>query len=857
MPVAAILPELLAVIEHGDCILSAPPGAGKSTFLPLKLLSLPCFANKQILLLQPRQVAVRAIANFLATSLGEKVGHRVGYQMRGESAISASTRLCVITEGLLIAKLQTDPALSEVGLIIFDEFHERSVQSDIALGLSLEVQRGLRDDLRLLVMSATLNTNELATLMPTAKQLASTGRSYPISYLYKPIKATSIVAQKMAKRPLGSASGDSGFVTAVVNAVVEAHTQYSGNILVFLSGAGLINKVKAALDRLTFCDSTSETVVAPLYGALTQKQQQQAIEVPPPGTRKIVLATNIAETSLTIDGVNIVIDSGREKTQRFVVARKLNQLSEQFISKASSIQRAGRAGRQQAGICYRLWSQEQQQFLQENTPAQITQVDISQTLLVLLEWGSSFDELPLIDRPIKAQVDYARELLMQLGLLNPSGYISPKGKKASQFNTHPRLARMLTDATTHANRSLALLSAIVVAAIDAKSLSTLAGSIDIVAQCRYVIGQFAGASQPKGMAELRKDINRMITQLGIVGVGTNELSTLGKLPDLSGLIANVLMSAFPDKIGRKRKLEGYVLADGTGAEFMGEDECSSPEWIIATHSQLTHKTNGLIRQYCEIPQGSLTHYLDANTQTGMQQYWDESLAKVVAKEVSKLGAIELSSQACRLHTNAQTAALMIKQVRKRGLYSLLGKANVLLSRVRLAKHLDTNNSLELPDVSPESLLETLEIWLIPYLSNISTWQQLEQIHWFEVINALLRYSQQQYLVENFPIYYVAPTGNQHKLDYSEDGKVTLAIRIQELYGLSTHPTIGKGKLPITLSLLSPGHREIQKTADLATFWTGSYFAVQKEMKGRYPKHFWPDKPEAAIATTKTKKNMGT
>ncbi|MFT4653668.1 MAG: ATP-dependent helicase HrpB [Patiriisocius sp.] len=844
LPIEAITPELLSVIEHTDCILSAPPGAGKSTYLPLQLLLLPCFANKKILLLQPRQVAVRAIANFLAFSVNENVGQTVGYQMRGESSVSDKTRLCVITEGLLVAKLQSDPELSDVGLIIFDEFHERSVQSDIALGLSLEVQCGLRDDLRLLVMSATLNVAELAILMPEAKQLSSTGRSYPIDYLYTPVPS-------FTNSQRSNFNANTQLINTVVSTVGHAYSNYDGNILVFLSGAGVINRVKTALDRLDL----NNVLITPLYGALSSQQQKQAIDIPPTGLRKIVLATNIAETSLTIDGVNIVVDSGREKVQRFVVARKLNQLIEQMISKASSIQRAGRAGRQQSGVCYRLWTQEQQQFLQENTPAQITQVDISQTLLTLLEWGTDFEQLPLINKPTKAQIEYAFGLLKLLGLVNNKHQITADGKLACQFNTHPRLARILVNAAQHAGEPFKLLSAIVVAVIEGKTLEPIVGSNDIVVQCRYVAAQLASKTQQKGLFEYRKDIARIAKQLGIGHVSSLSLTKLLNQHEMVESTANILLTAFSDKVGRKRINAGYILADGTGAEFMQNDEHEEPEWIICTHTQLSHKINGIVRQYCEISGNALSTFIDTNTHTNKQQRWNESLAKVVCKQVVSIGAIEISSQACSFTANSETSSLILSQIRKKGLHTLLGKANTLISRMQLVKHLADEHLENFPDVSESSLTNTIEIWLAPYLTNIITWQQLSILNWVDIVKSTLTYSQQQYLGDNFPTHFIAPTGHQHKLDYSEEGKVTLAIRIQELYGLGQHPTIGKSKLPITLSLLSPAHREIQKTADLPNFWTGSYVAVQKDMRGRYPRHYWPDRPETALPTTKTKNKM--
>ena len=838
LPVQDIASELLEQIATRDCILSAPPGAGKSTYLPLQLLSLGCFSKQQILLLQPRQVAVRSIANFLASQLNEKVGGTIGYQMRGESSFSDKTRLLLITEGLLIAKLQADPELSTVGLIIFDEFHERSVQSDIALGLSLEVQSGLREDLRCLVMSATLHIKDLKNLMPQAKILSSQGRAFPIDYHYRPVMASE-VNRKWALED------------KIVDTIKEAHDKHAGNILVFLSGAAVINSIQAKLNSLLL----AETTIAPLYGGLNAQQQKQAIELPIHGKRKIVLATNIAETSLTIDGVNIVIDSGREKVQRFHIARKLNQLSEQMISKASSIQRAGRAGRQSPGVCYRLWTKEQQQYLLENTPAQITEIDLSQTLLTLLEWGTNFNQLPLIDKPSHAQIEYAFSFLQALGLVNAQRQIVEKGKQANKFNTHPRLGTLLVYASEVSDRQqeIKVLSAVLVAVIEGKPLGRLLGSNDIIVQCKYIFYHLPATKKPSGTIEYYKDIKRLLAQLG---VKTNsEKTNMVPFDELYHHIPQILLRAYPDKIGFKRQNASYILADGTGAEFISEDERFIPQWIICTNTQLTHKTNGVIRQYCELPELLCDNFIEANSVEEFTQNWDENLAKVVCKKTKRLGAIEISSQASKLIANDLTKVILIKQIKSKGLSTLIGKANKLIQRMCLAKEMDAAFLENFPDVSIEYLQGTIEEWLEPYLIGIISWQQLTQLHWVDIIWSMLSYQQQQYMNEYYPALFCAPTGNRHQLDYSEAGKVVLSIRVQELFGLSTNPCVGKACLPITFSLLSPGQKEIQKTADLTGFWSGSYSAVKKEMKGRYPKHFWPDDPENSIPTTKTKKKM--
>lgn len=838
MPIEEIAAELLEHIATSNCILSAPPGAGKSTYLPLQLLLLPCFSEQQILLLQPRQVAVRSIANFLASQLNEKVGNTIGYQMRGESSFNEKTRLLVITEGLLIAKLQADPELSAVGLIIFDEFHERSVQSDIALGLSLEVQSGLREDLRCLVMSATLDLNDVKRLMPEAKIMSSKGRAFPIDYHYRPVMASKVTRRWALE-------------DTILDTIKEAHDTHTGNILVFLSGGAVINRIQAKLKTLFL----AETTIAPLYGGLSSQQQKQAIELPVLGTRKIVLATNIAETSLTIDGVNIVIDSGREKVQRFHIARKLNQLSEQMISKASSIQRAGRAGRQMPGVCYRLWTKEHQQYLLENTPAQITEVDVSQTLLTLLEWGSDFNQLPLIDKPSHAQIDYAFSFLQDLGLVNTQRQIVKKGKQANRFNTHPRLGTLLVYASEASDRlqEIKVLSAVLVAVIEGKPLERLVDSQDIVVQCKYILHHLPAIKKPSGTLEYYKDIKRILAQLGVKA--NNEKLSIIPSDELAHRISEILLRAFPDKIGFKRQNASYTLADGTGAEFISEDERLNPQWIICTNTQLTHKTNGVIRQYCELSKPLCDSFIETNSVEGYTQSWDENLAKVVSKKTKCLGSIVIASHASKLIANDLTKTILIKQIKRKGLSTLIGKANKLIERMCLVKEIDATFVENFPDVTIKNLIETVDEWLDPYLIGLTSWHQVTQLQWSDIIWSMLSYPQQQYMNEYFPTHFCAPTGNRHQLDYSEPDKVVLAIRVQELFGLSANPSVGKARLPITFSLLSPGHKEIQKTADLTRFWSGSYSAVQKEMKGRYPKHFWPDDPANSKPTTKTKKKM--
>ena len=871
LPIAPIVPDLSEKIAEQDCILVAPPGAGKSTYLPLQLLKVMAFAKQQIIMLQPRQVAVRGIAHYLASQLGESPGETVGYQMRGEAKFSARSKLLIMTEGLLSARIQQDPELKGIGLIIFDEFHERSVYSDIALGLSIEVQQAFRNDLRLLVMSATLDIVPVKQLMHSAAVFESKGRAYPIEYIYRPlIKQTTLGAYQSAKAI---------YVKHIVNVIGEAVATHSGHILVFLQGAAQINSV---FNALTSSVVSQQLIVKPLYGGLSTKAQLEAIKPVPKGIRKIVLATNIAETSLTIDGVTVVIDSGLEKVQSLNLARKASQLNEQMISKASSIQRAGRAGRQQAGVCYRLWSEQQQQFLIEKSLPQITQVDISPYLLSLLEWGSSFDELPLIDTPSKAQIDYALDNLRLFGFVDAQGIITNDGKVAAKLNTSPRLAKVaLTNESNKATfkRPPAYIRALLTAVLEGKPLYHETNSLDIHMQLRYLLTQKNHL--------LHKEVKRcmpVIMKHNQYGASheSNDSAILSYID--SHDFAAFMLSVFPDRIGINRGDNSYILTNGVGVTFYAKPSehgsIAMPEWIVCMDLAAKGKTvgsqsrqfksananslaNNEIRLYFAVPSKVMDAYVIEHAQSQIKLIWDEKLERVSARKVSSLQAISLAQQtiplleAMSLNVNSQSqlVAILLLQIRKRGLSTFLSKATQFINRVALAANVSNDTSLNLPEMSISGLESTMEDWLSPYLQDISTLQQLVTLDWQSIIKTMLKWDQQQYIDTHFPNYFIAPTGNKHKLNYKLNGDVELAIRLQELYGLNDTPKLGQGKQLVTLSLLSPAHREIQKTKDLEGFWKGSYKDVQKEMKGRYPKHFWPDSPATSQATTKTKKHM--
>jgi ATP-dependent helicase HrpB len=879
LPIASIVEQLLQKLDNTDCILVAPPGAGKSTYLPLKLLQSGKYKNQQIIMLQPRQVAVRGIAQYLSSQLGQAVGQTVGYQMRGESKLSANCELIIMTEGLLSARIQRDPELHNVGLIIFDEFHERSVFSDIALGLSLEVQQGLREDLRLLVMSATLDITPIEKLLENPAIIETTGRVYPIGYHYRPILSATNTRQ------IGNKTQQ--FNLHLLSVIKEAIESDQGDVLVFLSGAGEIQSAMNTIRQAQL--SNSEKInVHPLYSGLPLKAQLLAIRPSADNERKIVLATNIAETSLTLDGVGIVIDSGLEKVQRFNLARKASALNEQMISKDSSVQRAGRAGRQQAGVCYRLWSEQQQQFLIEKSPPQITQIDVSPYLLMLSEWGTNFNDLPLIDKPSQSQLDYARNLLFGFGFINSQGSITPKGKLAAQFNTHPRIANLLVYAVNEIlNADHLYIFSLIASLLEGKPLSREVASIDLQAQLHYLISHQHHLLHKEAKRWFKKLTRFINSEMSLPKADTSEMVNYVDSPEFISHMLNV----FTDNIGKRRDAsDDFLLHSGAGVELpkFGVESLGRHDWIVCLeftvtssknriqnnngHFQKQANHNSLIRLLLPVPASAIDTFLNSQEKTSMEVLWDENLQKVSAQKVERFGSIVLAKQKASLvqATELEIAIsdkitqLLLDQLHKRDLASLLVKASNLINRINLAKShqatdmhetKDAQAKVTFPDLGKDNIHSVIEASIIPYLHKITSWQQVEALNWHEIILSSITWEQQQFLKQNYPVEFCAPSNNKHKLQYTAEGEVILSIRLQELYGLADTPTVGRGKQKIVLSLLSPAHREIQKTKDLAGFWQGSYSEVQKDMKGRYPKHFWPDSPANAQATTKTKKHM--
>lgn len=814
LPVVSIKSRLLEEIDHSNVILSAPPGAGKSTVIPLWLLAHHRFKNKKILMLQPRRVAVRAIAGYLASQLGEPVGQTVGYRIRGESKTSHNTRLEILTEGLLTRKLQQDPELADTAVVIFDEFHERNLHSDFALALCLESQAALRDDLRLLVMSATLDELGLEAVLPDAARLQSEGRSFPIEYRYHVPPSAQQWLPFMAN-------------------IIRQALALEGGVLAFLPGAGEIRK----LAELLSSQLDSNVRLHCLYGELGKQAQMAAVAPLPAGMKKLVLATNIAETSLTIEDISQVVDCGLEKVARFDLNQGVTHLNTQRISQASATQRAGRAGRTGAGICYRLWGQEQQARMATQSQPQVLLADIAPLMLEAAAWGTELTALPLLDPPSLAQLAQGRKLLEQLQAVDAGGRITSHGKAMCQLGCHPRLANMMLHAKQQGPSSLTL-ACILAALLESKDPLKNAHTLCINERVDWLqrhrqdpIMQLASSWARRLDSPLAADLN-------------------------SADAGQLLMLAFPDRIAKARGAGRYLLARGIGVKLDERDPLCANEYLLV--ADLIQTGSGAdIRAGLTAPlalrviEEGAGHLFEEQ----LSSDWHEDVGQIRARKLLKLGNIVLRNEVMANPGKAQLGQIWASLLSQKGVSWLpLGEAGLqFLRRVRLA--CEFLGQPERADWTDDALLDSLADWLIPYLDEVRTFKQLQALDFVSLLRNRLDWNCSSLIDNALPTHLTVPSGSRCKLDYQEDGQVTLAVRMQEMYGLASTPRLAEGRIELVIELLSPARRPLQKTRDLAGFWAGSYKEVQKEMKGRYPKHFWPDDPATAQATTRTKKAM--
>jgi len=805
LPIDTILPDLIAALrDHGRAVLQAPPGAGKTTRVPLAMLD-AALTDQKIIMLEPRRLAARAAADRMAATLGEKAGETIGYRVRGDNATSAKTRVEVVTEGILTRMIQSDPELTGIGAVIFDEFHERSLNADLGLALCLEIAGALRDDLILLAMSATLDAAPVAKLME-APILTSEGRAYPVDihHLDKPLPRETRIEQ------------------ATADAVLRALHETTGGLLVFLPGEGEIRRTEALLKPRLPADIALHT----LFGAMPLPAQRAAIRPTDQG-RKIVLATSIAETSLTIEDVRVVIDAGRARRARFDPGAGMSRLVTERVSRAEATQRTGRAGRVAAGTCYRLWTKGEEGALPPFAPPEIETADLAPLALDLAQWGATPDAVPLLTQPNAGTYAEGVALLTDLGALDQGGGITDHGRALARLPTHPRLANMLIRAGKPAAPLAALLAERDPLPRNAPTDLTL--RIEAITDTKTFAARRLWQPDRGTVARIREEAKR--------------LSRL--VPDAAPMgLAEMAALAYPDRVGQRRKGDQprYVLSGGKGAMLPEGDTLTAAPFIVVTDTDGDPR-EARIRQAIQITAGEIRDAFANQIAWIDTCHWSKRDRRIVARQQEQLGAIALDDRIWKDAPDDAIARAMLDGVRDLGL-TINDAARLFLARARLI-----GPEAGLPDFSDDALIESLEDWLLPYLTGIrdaATWRKANIL---PALQARLDWDQSQTLDRLAPPKFTTPLGRQIAIDYASDPP-EISLRIQELFGQTSHPKVGK--TPLKVTMLSPAGRPIQTTSDLPGFWTGSYADVRKDMRARYPKHPWPEDPTQADPTLRAK-----
>jgi len=855
LPILAVLKAIREQLRtHHRLVLQAPPGAGKTTAVPIALLGEPWLGDKQIIMLEPRRLAARNAAARMAFLLGEKVGETVGYQIRQESSAGPKTRILVVTEGILTRKLQADPELAHTALVIFDEFHERSLHADLSLALCLQSQQILRPDLKILVMSATLNTDAIARLLGGAPIVQSEGRSYPVAVQY---------LEQAIARGVSERERQQSLLAGLMRLVKTALDRHEGSILVFLPGVGEINRLAALIGEHLHSQSISGIVVAPLHGNLSKQQQDLAI-APPQGkaTRKIVLATNIAETSLTIEGIGCVIDSGLERILDYSPASGMNRLKTQSIAQDSADQRAGRAGRLAAGVCYRLWPA--QQTLMPHATPEILHSDLSTLMLELAHWGvADPGELQWMDAPPGSACEQGRELLRELGALEAGGKITAHGREMLALGTHPRLAHMMLAATRLEQPWHACLLASLLSEKD-PFLAGSEKSADIHDRLQLLLHERAARGHGVDHQQLLR-IEQSADDFFARLKGTRR-SLKKERPDLQ--LSGVLLGfAYPDRIARKRPgFEArYLLSNGKGALIPPRLQLHRlPEYIVVANLDEGAGEATIYLAADIAAEQLLEHFAELIRQTERIE-WNESGERVEVKASRHLGKIVLQEAMIHQAENREAVqACLLQAIREKGLgclhwsdaaLSLKQRAECIRHHLAQSAALNKQFGAALPDLSDAHLGATLESWLQPHLTNENSLKALQKLDLHTLLLGQLSWEQQQRINQLAPEKIGVPSGSMIAIDYSDPAQPVLAVRLQELFGLHGTPTILNGQCQLMLHLLSPARRPMQITQDLNSFWRTTYHEVKKDLRGKYPKHYWPDDPFAAQATSKTRKQM--
>ena len=805
LPVMAVAEDIANALMHNDVMLSAEPGAGKSTGLPLSLLNTETIRGK-IVLLEPRRLAARSVAARLASHLGEEIGQTIGLRMRSDTRISAHTKITVVTEGVLTRMLQSDPSLEGVSLVIFDEFHERSLHADLGLALCLEVKQALREDLRLLLMSATLDTKQIQSSSHFFEHFHCATKQHDVETIWEGEQSSPLTQR-------------------VVQTTLKACKEQLGDILVFLPGVAEINNISRFLKQRL--DENTELHV--LHGNVDLASQEKATSSAKSGIRRIILSTSLAETSITIDGVKVVIDSGLERRSKVDVGTGAQKLETVQSSQASATQRAGRAGRTQAGVCYRLWSESGHKRRTAQWQPEIFRADLSPLLLETGLWGATnIDDLPWVDAPPKAGIAMAEQLMSRLGLWHEKK-LTPRGRIVATLPVHPRLGHMMIWAADHNSLDLGCKIAAVL-----EERSQRSGQIDISTDIEHL--------QTRSIKHRAAQLSRLLKN-----------RTTDSAPPSA---ATVVAQAFPDWIAQRRPGESgrFQLASGAGVIIEPESELAHCQWLAV--AQLGGNSSQLkIFKALPLLVDELEEFSPEFFENTTLLDWDENKQRVIAEKRKMLGA--LVADTCPYHdlTHEDKAKALLNGIRRMGLSNLSWTEECLEWQARVSRMPEINTSDKVskwPKVDNDSLINTLENWLLPWIEGIGTLKALKQVNLYKALSGLLDYQQQTLLDKYLPTHYTVPSGYKIRLSYPPTGGPVLSVRLQEMFGCRENPSIAMGQIPLKVELLSPAQRPVQVTADLANFWTTSYPAVKKEMAGRYPKHIWPDDPLNTEPTRRAK-----
>jgi ATP-dependent helicase HrpB len=820
LPIHDIIPRLLDALSHHDrVLLQAAPGAGKTTVVPLELLDAHWLKGQKIVMLEPRRLAARSAAMRLAQSLGEKVGKRVGYRMRGETKVSPQTRIEVVTEGVLTQMLLYDPSLEGVGLLLFDEFHERSIHADLSLALSLQTQEILREDLKILVMSATLQTEMVTELLQDEKRevpvITSEGRTHPIQYRYLDIKSPPPMPEQIAE-------------TAVAK-TIEMLEEEEGDILVFLPGAREIRRAETLLRQKR---NDPDLVIAPLFGTMDTQAQRRAIEPASTGMRKMVLATNIAETSLTIEGVRIVIDSGLERTVFYDAASGMNRYETIPISQNSATQRAGRAGREAPGICVRLWHESRR--LVEYAKPEILRSDLAPVMMSLAAWGARPEELKWIDPPPPHAVAHAEALLLRLGIIDEKDRLTPHGTDVMRLGHHPRIAHMLLKAKTMGlGYEAALLAVLLQDRPPLKKQSDLSFSLE----------DFHRALHDKSFRRYKDLVQKVMKELDI-----HSYQAIN--PQKAGILVAM---AYPERIAKSRGDGGrYQSVSGKGLRLREGDTLERTPWLAVAEA------GGMGAESTIFSAAPMNvedlQALSERFETSDIIRWNDERDRIEARRIVRFGAITIKSEPLSNPDPDLIAEALLEALAQKGINTLPWEKRSLALRQRIA-FVRRHRGEPFPDLSDDALRRSMKEWLLPYIHGMGSLKDLQKLDMVAIVSSMIGWERQQELGRLAPERIEVPSGSRIAIDYSDPENPLLPVRLQELFGWQKNPNIMEGEVTLTLHLLSPAGRPLAITQNLKTFWQDAYPDIRKEMRGRYPKHYWPEDPLVAKATTRTKRGM--